>query len=231
MKKLSIIIPVYNEMRTLDELLRRVEAVKLPDGFGKEIILVDDCSTDGTKQKIEAFGKKYITVFHGVNRGKGASVTDGLKRSSGDIVVIQDADLEYDPEDYNELLKPILTGKADVVYGSRLLTSRPHRVMYFWHSLGNSLLTFVSNLFTNINLTDMETCYKMFTREVVDAIKDRLTANRFGIEPEITARVKKFRIYEVGISYAGRTYGEGKKINWKDGIAAFWYIIKFNIFR
>ena len=229
-KTLSIVIPVYNELRTLDEVLRRIEAVRLTDGVAKQIILIDDCSTDGTREKIESYGDTYITLFHEINRGKGASVTDGLKRATGDMVLIQDADLEYDPEDYNELIGPILAGKADVVYGSRLSTSRPHRVMFFWHYLGNMFLTFFSNMCTNLNLTDMETCYKVFTREVVDCIKDRLTADRFGIEPEITARVKKFRIYEVGISYSGRTYKEGKKINWKDGVAAFWYIMKFNFF-
>lgn len=229
-QKLSIVIPVFNEIRTLDEILRRVEAVQLPEGLSREIILVDDCSTDGTREKIESYGTKYVTLFHSINRGKGASVTDGLKRSTGDIVLIQDADLEYDPEDYPELLKPILMGRADVVYGSRLVTSRPHRVMFFWHYLGNMFLTFFSNMCTNLNLTDMETCYKVFTREVVDKIKDHLTADRFGIEPEITAKVKRFRIYEVGISYSGRTYKEGKKINWKDGVAAFWYIMKFNLF-
>lgn len=228
--KLSIIIPVYNEERTLEEIIRRVEAVRLPDGFSKEIIVVDDCSTDKTGEILKRLENKYLVIRHALNCGKGSSVIDGLKKATGDVMVIQDADLEYSPEDYNVMLRPILDGKADVVYGSRLLTGHSHRIMYFWHYLGNKFLTLLSNIFTNLNLTDMETCYKMFTREVNNSIKEKLASKRFGIEPEITAMVKKYRIYEVGISYAGRVYKEGKKINWKDGISAVFCIVKFNIF-
>lgn len=228
--KLSIIIPVYNEEKTLVQLVERVEHAVLPQGMTKEIILINDCSTDTTRLVLERWSGKHPILTHAVNQGKGASVIDGMRESTGDIMVIQDADLEYDPNEYSLLLEPILDGRADVVYGSRLVTNRPHRVMFYWHYLGNRFLTFFSNAFTNLNLTDMETCYKMMTREVVDAIKNKLVSRRFGLEPEITARVKNFRIYEVGISYAGRNYKEGKKIGWKDGVSAFWWIIKFNLF-
>jgi glycosyltransferase involved in cell wall biosynthesis len=228
--KLSIIIPVYNEEKTLSLLIERVVKAKLPDGFDREIILVDDASSDKTSEVIASLPSSIIKLSHIQNEGKGASVIDGLKRSTGDIVVIQDADLEYNPNDFSLMLPPILEGNADVVYGSRLITNQPHRVLFFWHYLGNKFLTFLSNLFTNLNLTDMETCYKMFSRNVVDDIKNTLISKRFGIEPEITARVKNYRIYEVGISYSGRTYKEGKKIGWKDGFSALWCIVHFNIF-
>ena len=230
MKKLSIIIPAYNERNTLEEILRRVEKVKLIGGLDKEIIIVDDASVDGTTEIINSLAGSCIVIAHNSNQGKGASVIDGFKRSTGDIVVIQDADLEYNPENLNDLLNPILDGRADVVYGSRFVTNQPHRAIYFWHYLGNIFITFLSNLFTNLNLTDMETCYKMFTRKVIDDIAPKLKSRRFGIEPEITARVKKYRVYEVGISYSGRTYKEGKKIGWTDGVRAIWQIIYFNIF-
>lgn len=211
-------------------ILDAVDRVALPSGMSRELIVIDDCSRDGTTEIVAKLPDRYVKIFHSVNMGKGASVIDGLRRSTGDVVVIQDADLEYNPEEWNELLRPILAGKADVVYGSRFMGGGPHRVLYFWHYMGNKFLTLLSNMFTNLNLTDMETCYKMMTREVVDAIKDRLTSRRFGIEPEITARVKRYRIFEVGISYAGRTYAEGKKINWKDGFSAIWSIVRFNLF-
>ncbi len=227
--KLSIIIPVYNEERTISTTIECVEKLLLPHGFQKEIIIVDDASTDTTSKILSKYSPNFYIIRHEKNRGKGAAVRSGFLASTGDIVVIQDADLEYDPSDLLFMLEPIMSGKADVVYGSRLMTNRPHRVMYFWHYLGNKLLTLISNLCTNLNLTDMETCYKMMTRKVIDDIKIKLTSERFGIEPEITARIKRYRIYEVGISYSGRTYREGKKINWKDGVAALWHIVKFNL--
>lgn len=231
MKLLSVVIPVYNERQTLEELLKRVQAAETP-GLEKEIIIIDDCSTDGTRQLLQSYEPHYKVFYQTVNQGKGAAVTRGLREAAGDIVIIQDADLEYDPSEYQEILQPIVDDRADVVFGSRFIGNKPHRVLYYWHYFGNRLLTMLSNMFTNLNLTDMETCYKAFNRQALDSIKDRLTARRFGIEPEITALVAKqhLRIYEVGISYFGRTYGEGKKINWKDGFAAIYYIIKSNLF-
>jgi len=227
--KLSIIIPVYNEKDTLRTLLTRVEAVD----YQKEIVLVDDCSTDGTREIVQDYqGREGYTVLMHTktkNLGKGAALRSGFAEAKGDIIIIQDADLEYDPREYGKLLEPILDGRADVVYGSRFLGG-PHRVLFFWHYLGNMVLTTLSNILTNLNLTDMETCYKAFTRKVLDSLT--LKCNRFGFEPEFTSKVakRKFRIYEVPISYSGRDYTEGKKIGWKDGFAAMWYIIRFRLF-
>ena len=232
MKKISIVIPVYNEKKTLKKLIRAVERAKLPNDFEREIILVDDFSTDGTRDILKGMKNDYKVYFHEKNQGKGAALRTGFKHVDGDIVIIQDADLEYDPKEYPKLLEPILEDKADVVYGSRFLGGGPHRVLLYWHSIGNKSLTCLSNMFTNVNLTDMETCYKVFTKEVLNTILHTLKSNRFGFEPEFTAKVSKarYRIYEVGISYYGRTYDEGKKIGFRDGIAAFWHIIRFNLF-
>ena len=232
MKKLSIVIPVYNEKNTIKKILDLVEQVQLDD-IEKEIIIVDDFSIDGTRDVLKDLENKYKIFYHSENMGKGEALRTGFKQVSGDIIIIQDADLEYDPEDYKKVLRPIIEDRADVVYGSRFIGSDPHRVLFFWHYMGNKFLTWLSNILTNFTLTDMETCYKAFSRKALDKFKDKLTSKRFGIEPEITALISKnkFRIYEVGISYYGRTYEEGKKINWKDGIAAIWYIIKFNLFR
>lgn len=232
--KLSIVIPVYNEKNTLHEILRRVLDVQIP--VEREIILIDDCSTDGTRDLYPALPQKFpnapIRIFkQEKNQGKGAAVRVGFENVTGDLVLIQDADLEYDPREYPKLLKPILDGRADVVFGSRFVGGDEHRVLYFWHYVGNRFLTTFSNMFTNLNLTDMETCYKLMKTEVIREF--RINSNRFGIEPEMTAKIarNKWRIYEVGISYSGRSYEEGKKITWRDGIKALLCIIRYGLFR
>jgi len=230
--KLSVVIPCYNELATIDAIIDAVVAAPYPD---KEIIVVDDASSDGTREKlqseIERSGRVHKVLYHEVNQGKGAALRTGIRSAVGDIVIIQDADLEYDPREYPRLVEPILTGKADVVYGSRFAGGDARRVLYFWHRMGNGLLTLLSNMFTNLNLTDMETCYKVFRREIIQSIT--IEESRFGFEPEITAKMARLgcRIYEVGISYFGRTYAEGKKVGWKDGLHAIVCIIKYNVFR
>jgi glycosyltransferase involved in cell wall biosynthesis len=228
--RLTVVIPCYNEINTLQQVLTTVINASGPE---KEIIIVDDGSTDGTREllKQEIDGKLAIVIYQDGNQGKGAALKAGFAAATGDIVIIQDADFEYDPGDYPIMIDPIINGQADVVYGSRFVGNRPHRVLYFWHRMGNGLLTFMSNMFTNLNLTDMETGYKAFKQEVIQSID--IEEKRFGFEPEITAKIAKgnFRIYEVGIGYFGRTYLEGKKIAWKDGVWAVWCILKYNLLR
>tara|TARA_R110002012_G_scaffold319389_3_gene539833 strand:- start:42162 stop:42887 length:726 start_codon:yes stop_codon:yes gene_type:complete len=236
LNKLSIIIPVYNEERTIHLILDKIKSVSLINSIKKEIIIINDCSTDKTKYSVETYISNnselnIVSLNHTVNKGKGAAIHLGISKASGDYLIIQDADLEYDPNEYNCLLKPVVNGFADVVYGSRFMGSNPHRILFFWHTLGNKFLTFLSNMLTNLNLTDMETCYKLFNTSMVQSLN--LTEKRFGFEPEVTAkisRIPKIRIYEVGISYYGRTYDEGKKINWKDGVRAIYCILKYNLF-
>jgi glycosyltransferase involved in cell wall biosynthesis len=229
--KLSIVIPVYNEKKFIREIIDRVRKVSLPE-IDKEIVVVDDFSTDGTREILQNEVESLVSrvIYREENQGKGAALRAGFQQVTGDIVIIQDSDLEYNPVEYPKLIQPILDNQADVVFGSRFIGSEPHRVLYFWHYVGNKFLTLLSNMFTNLNLTDMETCYKVFRKEVLDSVK--IEQNRFGFEPEITAKVSKanWRIYEVGIAYFGRNYSEGKKIDWKDGLQAIWCILRYNLF-
>ncbi len=238
MKTLSIIIPVFNEEKYIVNILDILEKLKLESNLNKEIIIINDCSTDKTNEVIKEYlngadlVNKYVYKTHEINQGKGSAIHTGIKIASGDYIIIQDADLEYDPNEYNLILNPILNGKADVVYGSRFIGGKPHRILFFWHTIGNKILTFISNFMTNLNLTDMETCYKAFDSRILKNIM--LVEKRFGFEPEVTAKISKIkniRIYEVGISYYGRNYQEGKKINWKDGFRAIYCILKYNLIK
>jgi glycosyltransferase involved in cell wall biosynthesis len=236
-KVLSIIIPVYNEEKTIHLILDKIKQVELIGGLEKEIVMVNDKSSDNSWERLQQYKNdnpdlKMSLYDHDVNKGKGAALHTGIAQASGDLIIIQDADLEYDPFEYNELLQPILDGHADVVYGSRFMGGKPHRILFFWHSIGNGMLTLLSNAMTNLNLTDMETCYKLFRAPIIKGLK--LKENRFGFEPEVTAKISRIpniRIYELGISYYGRTYEDGKKIGWKDGVRALYCILKYNLWE
>lgn len=237
MEKLSIVIPAYNEATTIHFILNKIKEVNLINSIEKEIIIVNDCSSDNTEKTIQNYIKENVDLNikylkHNLNKGKGAALHTGIQNATGEYLIIQDADLEYDPSEYNILLKPVLDGFADIVYGSRFIGGKPHRILFFWHTIGNKLLTFLSNMFSNLNLTDMETCYKLFRTSIIQNIK--LKEQKFGFEPEITAkisRIPKIRIYEVGISYYGRTYDDGKKIGWKDGVRAIYCILKYGLLK
>jgi glycosyltransferase involved in cell wall biosynthesis len=233
--KLSVIVPAYNEEKTIWKVLEKLKSVELIGGFSKEIVIINDCSRDNTESVAQRFilenPELEVSYYrHEYNQGKGAALHTGFRRATGDYIIVQDADLEYDPQEFNILLKPVIEGYADVVYGSRFMGGRPHRILFFWHTIGNKFLTFLSNMFTNLNLTDMETCYKLFRADLLKGLN--LKENRFGFEPEVTAKISKIpriRIYEVGVSYYGRTYEEGKKINWKDGFRALYCIVRYGL--